>query len=258
MERKIYYSSKDYIANYNSDFLEWNKIITEGEEKHFLNYQLQFYKGIKNIIENQISITRNFPSDDDSERLFSENIYFRYILKHQSLKDFIKYNSQNELLIILFKKFYSVQREEIKFDENGFGNFRHAVIKILDYINEKLNHFLAIKKANIKDEATPLQHKNTLTTAQQVLLFHYLFKHLDIQGIDKTQQARFIQSLLGKELNAKSIANTNIYSKLKDPFRSNDITLRNDLITVKNLFDLLQLNDISEKISKKIELITKI
>lgn len=190
MEIKIYYSSKDYLTKYNSEFLKWNEIITEGEEKHFLNYQLQLYKNIEKIIENQISITKNLVLDgeDDVERLTSEYVYFRYILKHQSYKDFLKYNSNNEILIILFKRFYNIQGEEWQFDEIGFGNFRLAVTKILDYINTTINSIKLITNEKKIESFTAGDTIKLKLTPTQIV---YLFQEIEKKFGDKTHNTKY-------------------------------------------------------------------
>lgn len=88
--------------------------------------------------------------------------------------------------------------------------------------------------------------KNTeFTTSRQVLAIHYLLKTLEVKNADKTEIARFIQFLTGKEAGNKKIKNTTIYKKVCNPFRSNDITLKEDLKYVKSFFDKLGLYNVS-------------
>jgi hypothetical protein len=78
----------------------------------------------------------------------------------------------------------------------------------------------------IEDSVTYLQERflpseasrehGEITTARQVLAVKYLLKHCGLDNdMDKTDIARLVQFLTGKETGAKSITNTNIYKSVK-------------------------------------------
>lgn len=95
------------------------------------------------------------------------------------------------------------------------------------------------------------------TLHQQFLVFHYLFKHLDIRTneIDKTQIARFIQFATQKQLEAKKIQNTSIYKLVDNPFngyKKDNGTIQTNLQKVRELFESLGLKQIAEIVSKDI------
>lgn len=96
------------------------------------------------------------------------------------------------------------------------------------------------------------------TTPRQVLALHFLLEELQVyKGTDRTQVARFIQFLTGKETGAKRIADTNIYSVLKYPFNKSDKKLKEDLTFVRSQFISLGLTNIIDKLDKKIKDIDK-
>lgn len=130
-------------------------------------------------------------------------------------------------------------------------------------INESMNRRLTLAKA-LFEELYPEQtqaesggiEQNTgnpeFTTSRQVLAMHFLFEHCNVNNVDTTDKARFIQFLTGREINAKSIANTNIYKKLKSPFPASDKALTIDLQFIRNYFEKLGLIEIVNKINKEI------
>jgi hypothetical protein len=90
------------------------------------------------------------------------------------------------------------------------------------------------------------------TTARQVLAMHFLFDYCNISNVDLTAKARFIQFLNGKETNAQTITNTNIYKKLKKPYPADEKTLIKDLKYIRTFFEDLGLTQIVDKINKEI------
>lgn len=91
------------------------------------------------------------------------------------------------------------------------------------------------------------------TIAQQVLAVHYLLDAVDVNGkTDKTEVARFIQMLTGKELGAAKIADTSIYKKVKKPLAENDKQAEEDLRFIRPYFEKLGLKSIVAKINKEI------
>ena len=186
MDIKIYYSSSEYFENYLLDFEKWKKVYTEGEEINFLNYQFNLYDKISKIIEDRVSINFNFGNEDE-EIVYSEERYFRYILKHISYDNFIKYNSQNELLIHLFDHFYAVEEDGWAFNDIAFGNFRLAVEKILIFINEKRKsqqNFSDAKQNTLKPTETI---KLNLTPTQ----IAYLFQEIEQKFGDRTHNTKY-------------------------------------------------------------------
>ncbi len=87
------------------------------------------------------------------------------------------------------------------------------------------------------------------TTSRQVLAIYYLLNEIDRKGInqvDKTEKAKFIEFLTGKNYN-------NIYKALSNPFkgldRKNPKSFLNDMEYVSNHFEKLGLQSIVQKIN---------
>lgn len=113
---------------------------------------------------------------------------------------------------------------------------------------------------NEKKQPTPPQKEIEpidRTLHQQFLIFHYLFKHLEIStnSIDKTQIARFIQFATQKQLKAKKIQNTSIYKLVDNPFngyKKDNGTTQTNLQKVRELFESIGLKEIAEIVGKDI------
>jgi hypothetical protein len=80
------------------------------------------------------------------------------------------------------------------------------------------------------------------TTARQVLAVHYLLKYAQVKNVDKTEIARFIQFLTGKNYD-------NIYKKLQNPFKINDKFLKEDLRFIRDYFERLGMSEVVRMIN---------
>ncbi|MBI5542187.1 MAG: hypothetical protein HY951_19175 [Bacteroidia bacterium] len=121
---------------------------------------------------------------------------------------------------------------------------------------EKFNEFLKSEKLNkgiekrlritklIPEKET--EEKNTdFTTARQVLAVHYLFKFMQVKNVDKTEIARFIQFLTGKNFD-------NIYKKLQNPLKINDKSAKEDLRFVREYFERLGMIEVVKIINNEL------
>lgn len=112
---------------------------------------------------------------------------------------------------------------------------------------QKFNEFL--KTANSITEPLStldnVEKSKDFTTARQVLAVHYLLKYANVKNIDKTEIARFIQFLTGKNFD-------NIYKKLQSPFKLNDKSLKEDLRFVRDYFERLGMLEIVKMINNEL------
>lgn len=120
------------------------------------------------------------------------------------------------------------------------------------------NQLLEVVETEIKStdlpESTELStsQNNTnpaFTTSRQVLAIYYLLNEIDRKGInqvDKTEKAKFIEFLTGKNYN-------NIYKALSNPFKGldkkNPKRILNDMEYVTTYFEKLGLQSIVQKIN---------
>ncbi|MFN8284548.1 MAG: hypothetical protein U0U67_15100 [Chitinophagales bacterium] len=146
--------------------------------------------------------------------------------------------------------------------ENNFNQFESFLLKVMlkynSFLVEKHNplveHFLKNSKTNNSKELPNTTNKQ-FTTARQVLAIHYLLNEINdniYNTTSKTEIARFIQFLTGKEPSTELINNTTIYKKVKQVFSQNEITLENDLKFIRNYFEKLNLQNIVNQINKEI------
>jgi len=112
---------------------------------------------------------------------------------------------------------------------------------------QKFKEFLKTANSITEPSSTSdnLEKSKDFTTARQVLTVHYLLKFANVKNVDKTEIARFIQFLTGKNFD-------NIYKKLQSPFKLNDKSLREDLRFVRDYFERLGLFEIVKMINNEI------
>ena len=111
-----------------------------------------------------------------------------------------------------------------------------------------------ITKVNSKQTKTPTNELNKeFTTSRQVLAIHYLFEELKVYAVtDKTEVAKFIQFLTGKETGVAKIGDTTIYKKLKSPLPETDKGILKDLQFIRMYFEKLGFQNIVNQINKEI------
>jgi hypothetical protein len=90
------------------------------------------------------------------------------------------------------------------------------------------------------------------TARRQVLAIYFMMKELGIYAnSDKTELARFIQFLTGKETNIKEIKNTNIYKYILNPLPLKEKALNNDLNYIREYFSKMDAANIIVSIDKE-------
>lgn len=125
----------------------------------------------------------------------------------------------------------------------------HSKLKELHFLEEQLREL----KLGVASMDLPEGNKE-FTTARQVLAVYYLLSELDVHGkTDKTEIARFVQFLTGKEIKAAKITDTNIYKKIKKPLSKSDHQQVADLKFIKQYFEKLGLDNIVSVIDKDIQ-----
>lgn len=110
---------------------------------------------------------------------------------------------------------------------------------------QRFSEFLSSQKLteNAKIEMPEFSEKSKdFTTARQVLAVHYLLKYAQVKNVDKTEIARFIQFLTGKNYD-------NIYKKLQNPFKINDKYLKEDLRFIRDYFERLDMSEVVKMIN---------
>jgi hypothetical protein len=128
--------------------------------------------------------------------------------------------------------------------------------ELIDKLESKIN-ILKSKYPEIKEELAGEKGTNNpeFTTARQILAFHYMFEYMNLNRsyINKTDVARFIQFLTGKEANNSKIENTTIYKKWKKILNKEDKQQVQDLEYIKQYFSKLQLFEIVKMIDNDID-----
>ncbi len=113
-------------------------------------------------------------------------------------------------------------------------------------LNKGIEKRLRKKQLLSGKETEETEEKNTdFTTARQVLAVHYLFKFMQVKNVDKTEIARFIQFLTGKNFD-------NIYKKLQNPLKINDKSAKEDLRFVREYYERLGITEVVKMINNEI------
>ncbi len=123
--------------------------------------------------------------------------------------------------------------------------------KAKDQFYEFLNSNEPIEKSNEPDRKNENYRENTeknkdFTTSRQVLAIHFLMKYIHVRDTDKSEIARFVQFLTGKNYD-------NIYKKVLSPYSHNNKTFKQDLRFVREYFEKLNLQELVRMINNEIE-----
>jgi hypothetical protein len=226
------------------------------------------YKSLKAI--NHLSLYYYFKENTCSgyinSDILSENINFNIVAVEAK-----KYTNLNERINFYHSEIAAKELICIREDENELINYEcrefiNKCCKAIEItknqlektVSEQNNHQLTeAPKQEITTaespgilEGTPNQ-KNinpAFTTSRQVLAIYYLLNEIDHKGInqiDKTDRAKFIEFLTGKNYN-------NIYKTLSNPFKGLDKkspkSFLNDIEYIKMHFENLGLKSIVQKI----------
>ncbi|MBI5539063.1 MAG: hypothetical protein HY951_03325 [Bacteroidia bacterium] len=113
--------------------------------------------------------------------------------------------------------------------------------------SEKLNKEIEkrLKKEKFLPEKETEEKYKDYTTARQVLAVHYLLQYYNVKNVDKTEIARFIQFLTGKNLD-------NIYKKIQNPFKVNDKSVKDDLRFVREYFEKMGMAEVVKMINSEL------
>jgi hypothetical protein len=188
---------------------------------------------IESLLNHVLSRNKNFNKTEIKEILktLKEKGIESIALTNALQSEYINYEHR----MFYFQFYFHYEKEYLSF-----------LFKILD----ELKKTESIVNDNIGDKK---ESKKEFTTGRQVLAIHYLMDELNVLGkTDKTEIARFIQFLTGRETGVAKIQDTTIYQKVKTPFPANDKQLEKDLRFIRNYFEKLGLQNIAEKISKEI------
>ena len=84
------------------------------------------------------------------------------------------------------------------------------------------------------------------TTSRQVLAIHFLMKYIHVRDADKSEIARFVQFLTGKNYD-------NIYKKVLSPYSHSTKTFKQDLRFVREYFEKLNLQELVRMVNNEME-----
>jgi hypothetical protein len=246
------------------------------------NIKAKFLADLKKPYEQDI--------DKASDKKYIHDKYMDRIKKNQDLQWNKEENTiiQENYVWIVLNNIEDLKKSDKKYQYNYSGAFEKCVnsitindtapiitltqkqkketIKILakwegyedykTYIMEQDKIYNPVNEGNIISEniTSELSSNPQFTTARQVLAIYYLMKQLHIwENSDKTEIARFIQFLTGKESKTEKIKNTNIYKYLRNPLKANDKSLNKDLLFIRKYFQGIGMSTITEAIDKEIK-----
>lgn len=145
-------------------------------------------------------------------------------------------------------------------------DFRYKCLKAIEIIDFQIQNTtdkstpvtpnpdnIEVKNENPYTDSETQSKDKDFTTKRQVMAMYYLLNELDknTNSIDRTVKARFIHFLTGKN-------ESNIYKTLADPLKglenkTNKKSIFKDLEFIKEHFDNLGLNSISQKITNDMQ-----
>jgi hypothetical protein len=281
---------KTIIGLMNSNFGQFNREFLHNDFYYIVKYHLEEKNTLATVpfTEENRDYLNSYKDRYKQDRLKSID-YANYPFPDYYLKE-KKINNEYVFEIVELNSDCPVEKEDTNFDlffayqlalinimeidifldfhlvetfENNFTSFENFILKIIQKYKEILQdkrsplieHFLKNNKTMQSTMDLPEKNNKEFTTARQVLAIHYLLKEIDednYRNIDKTEIARFIQFLTGRETGAKVITNTNIYKKITSLYSKNDKTLEDDLQFVRNFFEKIGLQNIANQLSTEI------
>lgn len=135
---------------------------------------------------------------------------------------------------------------------SGLCPLEESLTRRITIAEDLLEKSLLSNEDDISEQQSSSITSKEFTLARQVLATNYLLDYAGVKNVDITAKAKFIQFLTGKQLGAKSIHNTEIYKKLRNPFPANEAALTKDLQFIRNYFEELGLTPIVVKINKEL------
>src|ERR1700757_359575 len=246
-------ANPDYINNYTE--IRYPRDLKESEKATnfpFPNYFLHYDRESLYPVIISYGEPLMIPKDDDSFDLFfalklslTDIMEIKSFLEYQLKKNFEtkknKYREYLELILVKYNDFLANGKTDIITN-------RYISEKLIDK-QKKIGASQSIISQNQIDSK---ETNKEFTTSRQVLAMHYLLSEFRIYGrTDKTEIARFIQFLTGKESGATKITDTTIYKKVKSPLPKNEKTILSDLQFVRWYFEKLGLQVIVDKINKE-------
>lgn len=114
---------------------------------------------------------------------------------------------------------------------------------------QKLKQQMALEGLGRKQrdsQSETIQRNPEFTTARQVLAVHYLLRYVKAQNVNKTEIARFIEFLTGKNYDS-------IYKKVREPLKIKDSEAKKDLKFVRTHFLKLELSEIVRMIDEEMD-----
>lgn len=225
------------------------------ENVNFLN--LNFDKTFKRLMElsfNKIDAKKKWNDYESAVTKKMEEIEFRRGLS--ALNDSVFYNDESVRLLRFDYEYLDeiIDGEIIENlnSESVYNEFLNEIAHI------KTQHLIEVKKRDLQpaleitSNTTEVsgEKKTELTNRQKTLIFYYLFREVGVKNCDKTEIARFIQSVTGIEPNTK-ITDTTLYkSHLREAgSKAKTENQFKDLHIVKGFFENLKLSKIVANIN---------
>lgn len=230
---------------------EWEKILDENPQEVLreIKSNPKILKELKNIIaENDIhfkNIKTVIYKDLETHKTPQEK--YNYLKKSviQITDMQIKYDAKINEKWTVEQKLNSINNGQVVYE---------AMISFCEKLMYRYKELIEPELSSLQNTVETKTEKKEFTTARQVLAIHYLLQELKVSSntVDKTEIARFIQFLTGKETGVSKIKDTSIYKKVKSLLSKNDRQLELDLQFIRIYFEKLGLNDITDKINKEI------
>jgi hypothetical protein len=233
------------------DFMEKYNIILENFDIKEQQYITEIYCKIANYVQ-----TRDEEEFwEEIVKLYETKILKKFYSKAQNM--FLLKHFTKEYLLVNHRQFYSNEEYnkldgELQFltKQENIAIKKHIKSFLID---KKWKLFKVddsyIEKQNLEltgNKQTENSINKEFTTARQVLAIHYLLEYTKVKNIDKTEIARFIEFLTGKNYD-------NIYEKVKKPFKLNDKEMKKDLRFIKTYFENMGMKEVVKMIINEIE-----
>ena len=144
-------------------------------------------------------------------------------------------------------------------DEDRFKEYLDAIcLKFKKITDDQFTPIIGryfAKREEPQEEKPIVQNEKSkeYTTSRQVMAIYYLLDELNAyKGVNKSEIAKFVMFLTGKETGVKNINDTTIYKKVCKPLSGNEVASDLDLSYIRPFFEKLELMNIVSIINKEL------
>ena len=225
---------------------------------YFSIYRFEYNKLIKDYYKSiDVSLKKNETRDRLTKLINDKYIKIQNqsnILSYEEIKNILGRNKNENFdsAIMQLTKSDSKKIRDEKIKNFSILQAYKRFTYYLSDINKKHQVIMPKPKNNSNTKINENNINKEFTVRRQVLAIHYLLKSVKYRDDNKSEKARLIQFLTGRESTVTKIKDTNIIKIVDNLFPNSDNALYKDLNYIREFFEKLGIKEIVDEINKEI------